>query len=111
MAEETKSKTGKKGREVYTHVKADARKEKRRVEADKRQARHDGLTLQEKIVKTIQRGGSVKERKKWVNALLVAEKEVKATVKVEAKAMPPKTVRTVKGEKRVSTYRKRVAKN
>jgi hypothetical protein len=109
MAEETKNKTGKKSRERYFHGKADARRERKQLEADQRQAKHDSLTTREKITKATKRGGSVRELKR-LNARLVVEMEAKAKAKVETpKSANP--VKTVKGQKRVSNYRKKVAKN
>jgi hypothetical protein len=108
MAEEIKSKTGKKGRESYTHAKADARKEKKRLEADKRQDKHDSLTLKEKIAKATKRGGSVRELKR-LTELLNRKPEPKAPV-VEVTA-PKAATKPAKGTKRVSTYRRKTANN
>lgn len=99
----------KKGRLGYSHAKADARKSKLQLGADQRQAKHDSLTTREKITKATKRGGSVRELKR-LNARLVVEMEVKAKAKVETpKSTSP--VKIVKGQNRVSNYRKRVAKN
>jgi hypothetical protein len=43
------TKAARKGREFYSHAKADARKDKRRDEADARQAKYDAMTTQAKI--------------------------------------------------------------
>jgi hypothetical protein len=111
MADE---KTTKKGRQSYSHVKADARKEKKRLEAENRQKLHNKLSIKEKITKATARGGSVKELNR-LNILLVAEKIAKSKAKTETKVVS-KTVADVKpkvrkGEKRVSRYRQKQAKN
>jgi hypothetical protein len=110
--EETKNKTGKKGRESYSHAKADARKEQKRLDAEKRQAKHDSLTLREKIAKATKRGGSVRELQR-LNTLLLAAKEAKAKAKVVVSAEPKTRSKAEpkKGQKRVSTYRQKQAKN
>ena len=95
----------KKGRLGYLHAKADARKSKRQLEADQRQAKHDSLTIKEKIAKATKRGGSVRELKR-LNEL--------ATKKPEPKAAPAPMVETKpapKGTNQVSRYRQRRANN
>jgi len=57
------TKSGKRGRENYSHAKADARNNRRRDEADSRQAKFDALTLAEKLA-TLIKGGSKKQRAK-----------------------------------------------
>jgi len=50
----------KRGRERYSHAKADARKQKRRDDAEDRQAKYDALTLTEKVQSCVP-GGSKKQ--------------------------------------------------
>ncbi len=52
---------GRKGREKYSHAKADARKDKRRQEAEARQRVYDGLSLKDKVALVTKRGGSKRE--------------------------------------------------
>jgi len=51
----------KKGREHYSHAKADARKDKRRQEAEARQVVYDNLPIEDKLNRAILRGGSKRE--------------------------------------------------
>ena len=60
-----------KGREHYSHAKADARKNKRRDEAEDRQANYDALTTKEKL-KGLGATGSNRQRKR-LEALLAKE--------------------------------------
>lgn len=60
MANETKTE-GRKGREKYSHAKADQRQDKRRQEAEARQRTYDKLTLKEKLALVKSRGGSKRE--------------------------------------------------
>jgi hypothetical protein len=99
----------KKGREHYSHEKADARKAKKQLAADQRQAKHDSLTIKEKIAKATKRGGSVRELKR-LTELLNRKPEPKAppAPKAEPKA---ETKSAPKGTKRVSRYRQKQANN
>jgi len=109
MKDTPNTETKKKGRESYSHAKADARKAKRQLEADQRQAKHNSLTIKEKIAKaTKQRGGSVRELKR-LTELLNRKPEAKVpTVEVTTK----KTItKPTKGTKRISTYRRKQANN
>lgn len=82
MADTPKTEIKRKGREHYSHDKADARIAKRREEAEARQTEHDSLTTKEKITKaTSRRGNSTKEIQR-LKARLEKEKE-KAPPKVE----------------------------
>lgn len=60
MANETKTE-GRKGREHYSHAKADARRDKRRQEAEARQRHYKGLPLKDKLALVKGRGGSKRE--------------------------------------------------
>lgn len=62
----------KKGREHYSHVKADAKKRRKQQEADERQFKYDGLTTAQKL-KGLGATGSSRQRKR-LEALLVLEK-------------------------------------
>ena len=61
MADNKTSEAGRKGREKYSHAKADARRDKRRQEAEARQRHYDGLSLKDKIALVTKRGGSKRE--------------------------------------------------
>lgn len=63
----------------YSFAKQQARRDKRRDEADSRQVKHDCLTTSEKIAKAKKRGGCKKELAK-LEARLEAEKQTKKTV-------------------------------
>lgn len=65
-------KTLRKGRDHYSHEKADARKALRRRQAEDRQFKYDGLTLKQKLATCIP-GGSLKQRAR-LEALIAAEK-------------------------------------
>lgn len=110
MADITKTEAKKKGRESYSHVKADARKAKKQLEADQRQAKHDSLTLREKIAKATARGGSASEIKRLTERAAkkpepkAPKVEVIITPKAEPKSAP-------KGSKRMSRYRQKQANN
>ncbi len=58
-----------KGREHYSHEKADARIKKRQDEADNRQFKYDGLTVDQKLALAKSRRG---ESKREVTRLLAA---------------------------------------
>jgi hypothetical protein len=105
MADTKETKTSKKGRESYSHAKADARKAKRREEAEIRQSDHDSLTVSEKIAKAKKRGGSVRE---LLRLTVVASR--KPGIKVETEpVVEPKLV--TKKVPKVSSFRKQQAKN
>jgi hypothetical protein len=61
MADTKTTAPGKKGREHYSHAKADARRDKRRQEAEARQRVYDKLSLKDKIALVTKRGGSKRE--------------------------------------------------
>ena len=48
-------------KEHYSHQKADAKKARKRAEAEVRQAKYDALSLSDKIALVTNRGGSQKE--------------------------------------------------
>jgi len=56
---ETSTKRGKVN--GYNSSKLWARREKLQIEAEKRQQKHDSLTVKQKIEKAVARGGSVRE--------------------------------------------------
>jgi len=68
----TEGGTARKGREHYSHAKADARVEQRRKEADLRQGKYNALTLKEKLANSIS-GGSKRERAR-IEKLMAAAK-------------------------------------
>jgi len=73
-----------KGREHYSHAKADARQDQRRSEAHLRKLKYDSLSLKEKLDNCIP-GGSRKERAK-LEARLEAEKQNKPKMVSSPKA-------------------------
>ena len=62
-------------KENYNHEKADARVEKRRKEADARQAKYDTLTLEQKLVNAIGK----KERAKLEKQIAKRDEKKPAT--------------------------------
>jgi hypothetical protein len=68
--------TARRGREHYSHVKADARKERRREEAEDRQAKYDSLSASAKIALVKSRRGESKRELARLTQL-----EAKAVVK------------------------------
>jgi hypothetical protein len=56
--------------EGYSHAKADARRNKRRIEAEQRQARYDVLTHGEKVIRATNRPGNSKRERARLNAML-----------------------------------------
>lgn len=61
MSDPIKHETKRPVRQHYSHAKADARKEKRRTEAEARQFKYDSLTTQQKFDLVVKRGGSARE--------------------------------------------------
>jgi hypothetical protein len=61
MADTKTTAPGRKGREHYSHAKADARRDKRRQEAEARQRVYDKLSLKQKLELVKSRGGSKRE--------------------------------------------------
>ena len=107
----TTSSTGeaRKGREHYSHAKADARKDKRRDEAEDRQFKHDGLTTDQKIAKAKSRRGESKREIARLTKGLEWEKAQKVTAAAKAKEAKPaplteaqKTEKAVKRAKAVA---------
>ena len=94
------TKTAHKGREFYSHAKADARKDKRREEAEARQSRYDGLTLKEKLASCIP-GGSKRQRDRL-------EKHLPAPVKSPEPSATP-LVDAYKAEKKKYGKKKIIA--
>lgn len=88
-----------KGRANYSHAKADARKHKRRDEAEDRQIEHDSLTPDEKIAKAKSRRGESKREIARLTKGLEWEKAQKVTAAAKAKAAP--LTEAQKGEKAV----------
>lgn len=84
------TKTARKGREFYSHAKADARKDKRREEADIRQAKYDALSLKEKIASCIP-GGSKRQLAK-LEAKLAKQSKTPEPLIVGAVAIAPALV-------------------
>lgn len=107
MADNTEIK--RKGREHYSFEKQRARRLKRRVEAEARQARHDALTTQEKLEKAQSRGGSKREITRLINKLVKQPEYTKPpeSPNVVKKPESPKS----KGKPRVSKYRAKKANN
>ena len=66
--------TVKKGREHYSHDKADARVDKRRQEADAREREYDGLTIPAKIARAKSRRGESKRELAKLEKALALEK-------------------------------------
>lgn len=88
-----KEKTSKKGRESYSHAKADARRDKRRQEAEARQHTYDGLSIKARIALVKSRPGESKRELARLEALLAKpapKAEVKATVQVATPDQKPK---------------------
>lgn len=86
---DTKTESGRKGREKYSHAKADARRDKRRQEAEARQRHYDGLTLKDKLALVKSRGGSKRELARLEK--IQAEKTAKKATAVKG---PTQTVST-----------------
>jgi len=98
------TKTTRKGREFYSHAKADARKDKRRDEAEARQAKYDSFTLKEKIASCVP-GGSKRQMAK-LQAKLAKEP---VAVKVPASSPTP-LVDAYKAEKAKRTPKAKVVR-
>ena len=108
MANTPTTDTKKKGRESYSHAKAYARKAKRREEAEIRQDKYDSLSLREKLAKANKAPGNSKRELARLNK----PRETKATPAVQVPVVPVLSEkRGQKGEKRVSKYRQKTAKN
>ena len=91
-----------KGREHYSHAKADARKDKRRDAAEDRQIEHDSLTTDEKLAKAKSRRGESKREVARLSKGLEWEKAQKVTAAAKAKqAHPAPLTEAQKGEKAV----------
>lgn len=98
------SKVGKRGRDHYTHAKADARQAKRHDEAEERNAYYRELPLADKIKRVTKRGGSKKELTRLMalkEAAAISAKAVKvaaevATVPVEEVKVKKAAYRKVK---------------
>jgi hypothetical protein len=91
-----------KGREHYSHAKADARKNKRRDEAEDRQIEHDVLDTDDKIAKAKSRRGESKREIARLTKGLEWEKAQKVTAAAKAKqAHPAPLTEAQKGEKAV----------
>ena len=69
-----------KGREHYSHAKADARKDRRREQAEDRQIKYDTLSLAEKLA-ALPKGTCQRQRAKLEKKLAAAPAPVKKTVK------------------------------
>lgn len=78
-----------KGRANYSHAKADARKHKRRDEAEDRQIEHDSLTTSEKLAKAKSRRGESKREIARLSKGLEWEKAQKVTAAAKAKEAHP----------------------
>lgn len=98
------TKTTRKGREFYSHAKADARKDKRREEADARQARYDALSIKEKIASCVPNGSKRQLAKltaklaKEPVAMKVPSVEVPATAKKKVVRKYRKAIPDLVGE-------------
>lgn len=57
----SKESIGHKGREQYSHVKADAHRDKRREQADVRQSKYEALSIPAKIARAKSRRGDSKK--------------------------------------------------
>ena len=96
---------GHKGREQYTHAKADARKDLRREEAEDRQAAYDALSITAKIARAKSRRGESKrellrlskktDKAEWDKAQAVTAKVASVPV---APVVPEKSKRTPKSK-------------
>ena len=92
----------KKGRAHYSHDKADARKDKRRQEAEDRDFEHSKLTPTQKIAKAKSRRGESKREIARLNKGLEWEKAQKITAAAKAKeAHPAPLTEAQKGAKAV----------
>jgi len=99
-----KEKSTRKGREHYSHDKADARRDKRRQEAEARQRTYEGLTIKARIALAKSRPGESKRELARLEKLL-------ATQKAPATKTPPlteaqKTVKTVKRSQAAAQHAK-----
>jgi len=79
----TSTAVSRKGRDSYSHAKADARKARRRDEAEERQMRYDSLTTAEKL-KGLGPTGSNRQRKR-LEVLLAKENAAKVQAKAQTK--------------------------
>ena len=80
-----------KGREHYSHAKADARKNRRRDEADDRQSKYDALSIKEKIASCIPSGS----KKQLARLILLQRQQSPAAPEMTEpkKAKNPKATR------------------
>ncbi len=109
----TGEKSVRKGREHYSHEKADQRKDKRRREAEARDFEHSKLTPNQKIAKAKSRRGESKREIARLNKGLEWEKAQKITAAAKAKEAHPaplteaqKSVKAVKRAKDAATAAK-----
>ena len=86
----------------YSQVKAHARQDKKRNEANIRQAKYDSLTTEEKIALVVKRGGSNREFSRLATPPLV-EPAVPPTV---AATQPGERVREAKQDATKNYYRR-----
>jgi hypothetical protein len=75
----------------YSHAKADARKNKRRQEADARQRVYDSLTVAGKMSLALARGGSKKEITRLEKSMEPKQPAKKDAPGVEVKPIEPAT--------------------
>lgn len=77
------SKVVRKGRDNYSQVKANARRNKRRDQAEARQFKYDSLSTKEKLASCVPDGS--KRQRARLEALLAKEKEAKKAAKSTVK--------------------------
>lgn len=99
-------------RQSYSHAKADARKDRRRLEAMVRQDRYNGLTLEQKIAKAIKRGGSNRELTRLMSQVKAETKKIveKKETQPSAPISVPATETPKKKAVKKKTAKKKAAK-
>lgn len=90
-----------KGREHYSHAKADAFKHKRRDEAEDRQIKYDVLTLKEKLATCVP-GGSKRQRARLEAAM------AKEVLKTPAKVVTAPVTTAAVSEKKKRTPKSKI---
>jgi len=101
-----KEKTSKKGRESYSHAKADARRDKRRQEAEARQRTYDGLSIKARIALIKSRPGESKRETARINKGLEWAKAQAVTAAQAKKAPMTEAEKSAKAVKRAKAVAK-----
>jgi hypothetical protein len=75
--------------EGYSHDKADARRDRKRQEAEARQAAHDPLTIEEKFAKTNTRRGASARESERISGEQVVPSDLRALYNLKSYRVSP----------------------